>query len=117
MQGTSIPDISMATYQASRLYMNPKLSHERPIHIIGRYLKGTKYKGVIFKPNKEKGMECYVDADFAGGWDKADSGNLEAVLSRTRYDLMYANLPVLWLSKLQTEIARSTTEDEYISPS
>jgi len=56
-----------------------------------------------------------VDADFAGGWDKNNSGNPEAILSRTGYVLMYTKYPVLFCSKLQTEIALSTTEVEYIA--
>ena len=110
LEGTSRPDISMATYQAARFYIAPKVSHERAVHLIGRYVKATKDKRIIFESDRNKGLECYVDADFAGGWDKADSGNPEAVLSRTRYVLMYVNCPVLFCSKLQTEIALSTTE-------
>ena len=53
-----------------------------------------------------------MGANFAGDWDKADSENPEAFLSRTGYVLMYANCPVLFCSKLQTEIALSTTEAE-----
>ena len=60
-------------------------------------------------------MECYVDADFSGGWDKAGASNLEAVMSRTGYVIKYANCPVLWCSKLQTEIVISTTKAEYIA--
>ena len=56
-----------------------------------------------------------MGANFTGGWDKADSENPEAFLSRTGYVLMYANCPVLFCSKLQTEIALSTTEAEYIA--
>ena len=115
LQGTSRPDIAMAVHQAARFTNDPKLSHERAVHRIARYLKATKDKGIIYDPKSVKGVECYVDADFAGGWDKADSGNPEAVLSRTGYVLMYANCPVLWCSKLQTEIALSTTEAEYIA--
>ena len=100
LQGTSRPDISMATYQVARFCIAPKLSYERAVHRIGRYLKATKDKEIIFTPDGDKGLECYVDADFAGGWDKADSGNPEAVLSRTGYVLMYANCPVLFCSKL-----------------
>ena len=91
----------MATHQYSIFYIEPKFSHERAIHMIGRYLKG-KGKGVIFKPNKDIGVECYMDTDVAGGWDKDDSGSPEAVLPRTRYDLMYSNYSILWCSKLQT---------------
>ena len=70
---------------------------------------------MIFTPNGDKGLEYYVDTDFTGGWSKTDSGNPEAVLSRTGYVLMYANFPVLFCSNLQTEIALSTIESEYIA--
>ena len=36
-------------------------------------------------------------------------------MSRTGYVIKYANCPIIWCSKLQTEIALSTTESEYIS--
>ena len=37
------------------------------------------------------------------------------MMSRTGYTIYYANCPVIWSSKLQTEIALSTTEAEYIA--
>ena len=43
------------------------LSYERAVIRIGRYLLDTAGKGLICKVNKTKGLECYVDADFAGG--------------------------------------------------
>ena len=52
--------------------------------------------------------------NFLGGWNKADSENPEAGLSRTRYVLIYATCLVLWCRKLQTEIALITTEMEYV---
>ena len=36
-------------------------------------------------------------------------------MSRTGYIINYANCPVIWSSKLQSEIALSTTEAEYIA--
>ena len=36
-------------------------------------------------------------------------------LSRTGFVIMYAGCPLTWSSKLQTEIALSTTESEYIA--
>ena len=62
-----------------------------------------------------KGLECYVDADFAGGWTQANASNAENVLSRTGYVIMYASCPTLWVSWLQTKIALSTAEMEYIA--
>ena len=72
-------------------------------------------KGIIFTPDPTKGLECFVDADFAGSWHKADADNADAVMSRTGYVLMYAGCPVTWCSKLQTEVTLSTTEAEYIA--
>ena len=115
LQRATRPDISMVTHQASRLSIDQKNYHERAVHRIGRYLKGTSSIGFIFRPKKVKGLECYVDVDFAGGWDKADASNPEAVMSRTVYVIKYANFPVLWCSKLQSKIALSTTESEYIA--
>ena len=115
LQGTSRPDISMAVHQAARFTIDPKLSHERAVHRKGKYLKGTNDKGIIFKPDELLGLECFVDASFAGGWNQADANNAESVMSRTGYVLMFAGCPLLWCSKLQTEIALSTTEAEYIA--
>ena len=56
-----------------------------------------------------------VDADFAGSWDAGDAHTPESVLSRTSYVIMFAGCPISWCSKLQTEIALSTTEAEYIA--
>ena len=115
LQGTTRPDISMAVHQCARFSQSPKLSHERAVKRIGRYLLGTKDRGIIFRPNKNVGLECFVDADFAGAWTKEDAGNANNVLSRTRYVIFYAKCPIVFVSKLQTEIALSTAESEYIA--
>ena len=72
-------------------------------------------KGIIYNVDKSKGLEVYVDANFAGGWSQADAQNADNVLSRTGYIICYANCPIIWGSKLQTEIALSTAEAEYIA--
>jgi hypothetical protein len=40
--------------------------------------------------------------------------NAESIYSRTGYVIQYAGCPVYWQSKLQTEIALSTAETEYM---
>ena len=105
----------MAVHQAARFCIDPKLSHERAIKRIGRYLLGCKDKGIIFKPDISKGVECYVDADFAGGWPQADADNADCVLSRTGFVVFYAGCPIFWASRLQTEITLSTAESEYVA--
>ena len=115
LAGTTRPDISMAVHQCARFNNDPKLSHERAVKKIGRYLLDTQDKGLIYKPDTSQGLECYVDADFAGGWKDGDHDCPESVLSRTGFVIMYARCPITWQSKFQTEIALSTTESEYIA--
>ena len=115
LQGSTRPDISMAVHQCARFCIEPKITHERAVMRIGKYLLHTRDKGLKFYPNKTKGIECFTDADFAGSWDKADAENPENVLSRTGYIIFYCGCPVQWCSKLQTEIALSTAEAEYIA--
>ncbi len=76
-------------------------------------LKAASYYNI----DRTKGLKVYVDADFAGGWSTANSENTDCVLSRTGFVIRYANCPVKWCSKLQTEIALSTAEAKYIAMS
>ena len=57
LQGTTRSDIHMATHQTARFSIDSKLSHERAVHRISRYLKGTNNKGFIFRSKKERGLE------------------------------------------------------------
>jgi len=57
----------------------------------------------------------HVDADFAGRWHCEFSELRDSVLSRSGYVISFCGCPVVWASKLQTEIALSTTESEYIA--
>ena len=115
LQGTTRPDIAMATHQCARFNNDPRLSHEQAVKRIGIYLLDTRDKGMIYRPDITRGLECYVDADFAGGWKDVNHNIPESVLSRTGFFIMYAGCPVTWGSKLQTEISLSTTESEYIA--
>ena len=57
----------------------------------------------------------YFDANFAGAWHKgAPEDDQSAARSRYGYIIMYAGMPLCWVSKLQTEIALSSIESEYI---
>ena len=58
--------------------------------------------GVVYKPDIENIIECYVYANFYGGLSQADANNAENVMSHTGYVIMYAVCIVLWCSKLQT---------------
>ena len=115
LQKSTRPDISMAVHQCARFNSCPMLCHEKAVKYIARYLLTSQDKGIHYKPDSTRGLECFVDADFAGGWSSGDHTNPECVLSRTGFVIMYAGCPLTWCSKLQTEIALSTTESEYIA--
>eukprot|EP00980_Cylindrotheca_fusiformis_P023216 scaffold10228_cov101-Cylindrotheca_fusiformis.AAC.1 len=89
--------------------------HEKAVKRIVRYLKKTKDQGLIMEIDKSKGIECFVDADFAGGYRKEDTTNPRDCLSRTGFIVKYAGCPIVWSSKLQSIIALSTTEAEYMA--
>jgi hypothetical protein len=72
-------------------------------------------KGLILKPSDCLTLDCYVDADFAGLYGVKGDQDPVCVKSRTGYCLTLANCPLIWVSKLHTEIALSTTEAEYIA--
>ena len=109
------PDISFAVHQCARFCAKPKCLHEKAIKDIVRYLWSTKDKGLILKPSGTLRLDAYCDSDFAGLWHKDNAHLRESVLSRTGYVITLAGAPIHWVSKLQTEIALSTTEAEYIA--
>jgi hypothetical protein len=113
---SSRPDIAFAVHQCARFSTCPMRIHEIAVRRICRYLQATSDKGYILQPSaNSRNLDCYVDADFAGMWCDEISEEPFSVKSRTGFVILFANCPVLWSSKLQTEIALSTTEAEYIA--
>ena len=77
----------MAVHQTARFSNEPMLSHEKAIMRLGRYLLDTQKRGIIYKPDRSKGLECYVDADFAGGWIQANASNQRHHIRKLPYSL------------------------------
>ena len=65
IQGHTRPDISMSVHQTSRLCNNPRICHKKAAMRLGHYILGPRKRGIIYRPDKYKGMECYVDSDLA----------------------------------------------------
>ena len=108
-------DIAYITHQCARFTESPKESHAKALRWLGRYLKGTRDKGLILKPGNGKGLQVHVDADFSGNWDpKSPQKDRDTARSRHGYIVSYEGSPLLWKSQLQGEIALSSTESEYI---
>ena len=101
------PDIQFAVHQVARFSHSPKQSHGQAVKRIIRYLLATKTKGIQFQPDLKAGLDCYVDADFAGLYGYEDDQDPVSVKSRTGFVLTLFGCPIIWSSKLQTEITLS----------
>ena len=113
LEKSTRPDIAFAVHQCARYSSDPKQSHSTAVRYIVRYLMITRDKGLILKPSQHS-FVCYVDADFQGGWDASIAmTDSTTAKSRSAYIIMYGGCPIVWASKMQTDIALSTTESEY----
>jgi hypothetical protein len=109
------PDIAQAVHQCARFSSNPKQEHGEAVKWICRYLAGTRDKGMIYDPTDDS-FKCYVDANWIGDWDPKEAPtDPDTARSRSGYIIYYAGCPLVWASKMQTQIALSTTESEYIA--
>jgi hypothetical protein len=116
LQGHSRSDTNFATSQCARFIHRTKRSQEEALERIGQYLKATGDKGLILHCKNHEGrldIDCYVDADFTGLWGYEDKQNPSCVKNRTGYVIFIDDCPVLWVSRLQTDISTSTMEAEY----
>jgi hypothetical protein len=114
----SHPDISFAISQVSCFTHNSKKSHSTTIQTIIHYLKHTKDKGTyhdqsIYQEANCLKSECFVNADFAGLYKQDPGKSPSSTKSCSRYVIHLAGNPLIWKSKLQTEVSLSTLESEY----
>ena len=100
------PDIAQAVGVVSRFMANPGREHWNTVKRILRYVKGTSDVALCFE-GSDFIVKGYVDSDFVGDLDKRKS--------TTGYVFTLASGAVSWVSKLQTVVALSTTEVEYMA--
>ena len=82
---------------------------------IAPYLIGLKDKRMFFKPGADLTLNAFVDADFADLWGAEDLQDALCIKSRTGYIIQLGLCMIVWKLKLQTLIAVSTMEVEYVS--
>lgn len=105
-------DIAAAVAVVSRFVSNPGQAHWTAAKRILRYLKGTTDLGIVFTKDTqvtEPGLTGYCDASWGG--------DLDSRCSTTGYVFHIANGPVVWRSKLQKAVAKSSAEAEYLAVS
>jgi hypothetical protein len=66
--------------------------------------------------SKKDSFDCWVDTSHASEWSsKRAENNPNTARSWMGYTICYAGCPMLWASKMQTEIVLSSTKAEYIA--
>jgi hypothetical protein len=115
---TTRPDIVYATHQLAKYSSDPREPHGEAVLYLIHYLKKTRDLGTHFKPDRDKGFECYCKDNFSGNRNKHLAlFDPSTAKSQSGWIVFYAGCPVIWASKLQTQVALSTTEAEYIAMS
>jgi hypothetical protein len=103
------PDLAHAVSVVSRFMHNPGKEHWNAVKWILRYLKGTTDFGLLFDKNSVKTNDVigFVDSDYAGDLDKRRS--------ISGYIFSLCGSAVNWKASLQSVVALSTTEAEYVA--
>jgi hypothetical protein len=115
LSGHTRPDISFALSWCAHFSSNLKQAHAAALNRIGRYLLQTRDCGLLLNPMDSFEIECFVDAYFAGLWSYEDPNYRVYVRSRTEFVICICGCPVSWITRLQTTIALSTMESEYVA--
>ena len=102
----SHPDLSHTLSVASRYMANPGKEHWKAVQWIFRYLRGTSNAYLQFGKTRD-GLVGFVDSDFAGDLDKRRS--------LTGYVFTIGGCAVSWRVTLQSIVACSTTDAEYMA--
>ena len=104
------PDIAFAVSQVARFQSDPSVYHWDLAKNILRYLKGTRARGLTFSPG------AHGDAGVVRGYVDASWGEDPSTRkSQSGYVFTLGNAAISWKSKLQTTVALSSTEAEYLA--
>lgn len=102
------PDISYSVSMLASVMQNPSTYHWHLMKHLLTYLASTRLRGIEYSsvnPAIGNRILCYSDSDHGGDKSKRKS--------RTGYLAMLNNGPISWYSKMQLNIAISSTEAEY----
>jgi hypothetical protein len=101
------PDISFAVNKVAQFMHSPTTTHWTAVKRILRYLVGSSFHGLFFKPSSSINLHAYSDADWAGCPDDRRS--------TTGFCIFLGPNLVSWSAKKQHTVSRSSTEAEYRS--
>ncbi|RVW77722.1 Retrovirus-related Pol polyprotein from transposon RE1 [Vitis vinifera] len=99
------PDIAYSMSVISQFMHDPREPHLQIAYRVLHYLKGNPGKGILFKKNNTLTLKVYTDANYVG--------SLVDQRSTTRYCTFLGGTLVIWRSKKQNVVARSSAESEF----
>ena len=103
------PDIAHSVAYLARFNANPGPAHWNALKHLFRYLKGTSDHKLMYRGDLA-GSEPFITYTDASHGDCVDTGR-----STAGFVTMMAGGAIGWYSKLQTIVALSTTEAEYMA--
>lgn len=101
------PDVAFAVSKLSQYMHRPTDLHWQAVKRVLRYLSGTRDQGIFLRKNNGLQLHAFSDADWGG--DRDDYTSTGA------YIVYLGAHPIVWSSKKQKTVARSSTEAEYKS--
>ncbi|XP_073046238.1 secreted RxLR effector protein 161-like [Primulina eburnea] len=103
------PDLAYNMSVVSRYMANPGETHWQALKGVLKYLNGSTKIGLLFEKQNslENPIVGYVDSDFAG--------NIDTRKSLSGFIFTMYGTAVSWKATLQSVVALSTTESEYIA--
>ena len=102
------PDVLFATALLARFQEAPKKAHWAAAQHVIKYLLSTKTMGLSFTgPHKDIEIAAYADADWAG--DEHERKSTSGVI------ITICGSPIIFSSRLQTNISQSSTEAEFVA--
>ncbi|GKV48270.1 hypothetical protein SLEP1_g55092 [Rubroshorea leprosula] len=99
------PDLCFAVNRQSQFMHNPSDLHWQAVKRVLRYLNGTKFHGLLLRPQTSLSLHGFFYADWASDKDTS--------ISTTGYVMYLGSTPVSWKATKQRAVARSSTEAEY----
>lgn len=101
------PDIAYAVSLLARHFMNYNRSHWNSAKQVAKYLNSTKKYSLVYGRNTNTEIRGFCDVDWAGDKDRRKSTTgIVYTIGCTAF---------LWKSKLQSIVASSTMEAEYVA--
>nr|GEX08259.1 putative ribonuclease H-like domain-containing protein [Tanacetum cinerariifolium] len=104
---SSRPDIMFAVWACACFQVTPKASHLHAVKRIFRYLNGKPHLGLWYPKDSPFDLVAYSDSDYAGASldRKSTTGGCQFLRCRL----------ISWQCKMQTVVATSSTEAEYVA--